>query len=338
MIIGGAGTSSTFDGEEPSALDSFLQDNGMWVGVIVLVIVMAFAIVWTAAAFKRQARHRAMAPTARKNGLQYSPDDPFSCTRVAFPLFRVGDGRKVSNVMWRESVNGDALRVFDFEYYEEHRERSSGYAMGTGTGTGLTFGIGDNVSAATGTEQEKVVRNYQYFTCAMAQHNGLWPPIRVIRERLLDKALQKAGLPDIELESEEFNRLFVVQCEDPKFATDLLSPEMMEYLLGTQGEFGFETKGRWLLVSASRLSAPEMPAFLNLTEQFIKRIPPVVWDIYPKAPDGDGDTEFGITLGDLSPSVSEAMLADNRDQRAAPRTVEYDLDGRPIAPAEEDPW
>jgi hypothetical protein len=318
MLMGGMGTSSSFGEEEPGALDVFLEDNGMWVGVIVLVVVMTFAILWTAAAFKRQGRLKAMVPAARGAGLEYSPDDPFGCTSVDFPLFRVGDGRTVSNVMWRADVNGHPIRVFDFEYFEEHR-------------------VERGVGSRSAYDPEQMVRNYSYFTCAMAQHNGLWPPIRVIRERVLDKAMQKAGLPDIELESEEFNRLFVVQCEDRKFATDLLSPEMMEYLLGTQGEFGFETKGRWLLVSGTRLSAPEMPAFLNLTEQFIKRIPPVVWDIYPKAPDGEGPTEFGIDLGRLSPAASTAMIEENREKRSAP-AVEYDLDGNPIASAEEDPW
>jgi hypothetical protein len=304
-----AGFSSAFGEEEPSALDTFLEDHGMLAGTVAFIVILVVAILLTAGAFKRTARQKAMAPVAAKHGLRYSFEDPFGCTTVAFPIFRMGEGRTVENVMWGDSANGTTARVFDYAFYDEYKS-----------------------------QEGQVSRSYEYFTCAMVQHNGLWPPIRVARERKLDKALQKAGLPDIELESEEFNRTFVVQCEDRKFATDLLSPEMMEYLLGTEGAFDFETKGRWLLVAAKRLEAREMPAFLNLAREFLQRIPAVVWDLYPQAPEGDALAEGGIDLSNLSPSVSAAMLEEHREERRRGSGVEYDLDGNPIQPGNENPW
>ena len=136
-----------------------------------------------------------MAPTAEAHGLRYSAGDLLGCTQVAFPLFTAGDGRTVENVMWRTGANGLDLRVFDFAYYDEYKDNNG-----------------------------KVRKVWQYFNCAMARHNGLWPVVHVSKERAIDKIGQKLGLPDIELESEEFNRLFRVQCPDRRFATALLSP------------------------------------------------------------------------------------------------------------------
>lgn len=44
-----------------------------------------------------------------------------------------------------------------------------------------------------------------------------------------------AASRDIELESEKFNRAFLVTCEHRKFASDVLHPRMMELLLGRPG-------------------------------------------------------------------------------------------------------
>lgn len=134
-----------------------------------------------------------------------------------------------------------------------------------------------------------------------------------------------------------------MQCEDRRFATDLLAPEMMEFLLTTQGLVDFETKGRWLLLTAKRLPAADLPGLLGVADQFLRHIPPLVWDLYPKAPDAPGGglpvTEEGTTpvLDQLSPSVGSVLRDEVRERRAA-SSVEYDLDGNPVAPVEEDPW
>lgn len=306
--------------EEPGPIETWVEENSMLAGAIALLVVFLFGVAWTLAAAHRNARQKAMAPTAQKHGLHFSEADPFGSTKVAFPLFRAGDGRTVSNVMWREDANGRPVRAFDYSYYEEFKDR-----------------------------QGQIRKSWSHFSCAMARHNGLWPSIRIGRERALDKVVQRIGLPDIELESEEFNRAFVVQCEDRKFATDLLAPEMMELLVTTKALLEFETKGRWLLISTTRVGARDMPGLVRLAEEFVERIPPVVRDLYPHAPDdagllpeeglgvlGSGGSRTWSGQGIFIPDHD--LLRAEPDEEARP-TVEYDLDGRPIdAPPRERPW
>lgn len=308
---------------EPGPIETWVEDNSMLAGALALLVLFLFGMAWTLAAAHRNARQKAMAPTARKHGLQYSESDSFGSTKIAFPLFRAGDGRLVENVMWGDDVNGRPVRAFDYSYYENYTDKNG-----------------------------RIRKRWHHFSCAMARHNGLWPSIRIGRERTIDRVVQRLGLPDIELESEEFNRAFVVQCEDRKFATDLLAPEMMELLLTTKGLVELETKGRWLLISTKRVGAEAMVGLVRLAAEFVERIPPVIWDLYERAPDDAGpvlpEEGLGIlgtggmtaaTHGIFIPGASgDDHLRSARDRGSEAR-VEYDLDGNPIERApHERPW
>jgi hypothetical protein len=310
--IDGGGTPTS----EPSAIETFAEENSMAIGVVLTLGFMAFGLVLIYASVVRNRRARAMVPTAEKHGLRYSGGDLYGCTQVAFPLFLEGDGRKVENVMSRTGANGLDVRVFDYAYYDEYED-----------------------------ENGKVHRTWKYFNCAMARHNGIWPVIRVTRERKLDKVAQKLGLPDIELESEAFNRLFVVQCEDRRFATTLLDPQMMEFLLHTEGRLTFETKGRWLLVIAPRLDDPaDMVGLLGVADEFLRRIPSVIYRLYPEGADTEGGTAGAAPLaseGILKPvdSIAQVMREERRADWWDPTPgVEHDLDGKPVTRREENPW
>lgn len=301
---------------EPDAMETFLRDHGTAVGAVVMIaaVLAGIGLIW--AAQYRNRRVSAMVPTAEKAGLRYAAGDVLGCTQVAFPLFRVGDGRRVENLMWREAANGLEVRVFDFSYYVERKD-----------------------------ENGKVHRSWSRFDCAMARHNGLWPMVHITKERALDKVAQSIGLPDIELESEEFNRLFRVQCEDRRFATALLDPQMMDFLLTTEGKLSFETKGRWLLVVAPHLDTPaEMVGLLGVADEFLRRIPAVVWDLYPEGVDTvNGVAAEGVVVDPLllrpTDAVAAAMGEERRDDWWDPTPgVEHDLDGNPVAPRDENPW
>lgn len=310
---------STWTPTTQSPVDQWLDDNPMLVGSIAMVVAIGVGIAMMYAAHHRNRRARSMAPTAAAHGLQYSTGDMLGCTQVAFPLFVAGEGRTVENLMWRQGANGLDLRVLDYAYYDEYKDKNG-----------------------------HVHKRWSYFTCAMARHNGLWPTVRVTRERVADKLGQKLGLPDIELESEEFNRMFIVQCEDRAFATALLDAQMMELLISTKGRITFETKGRWLLVIAPRVdTAAEMVGLLGVADEFIERIPSVVWELYPEGADtqrGVFDPDSGHDPIIMKPldSVAQAMREEAResgvDWRDSTPGIEHDLDGNVIEPPEEDPW
>ena len=57
------------------------------------------------------------------------------------------------------------------------------------------------------------------------------PPLSVDPENFLDRFVGRLSGNDIDMESEEFNRAFTVSCPDRKFASDVLHPQLMEFLL-----------------------------------------------------------------------------------------------------------
>ena len=59
----------------------------------------------------------------------------------------------------------------------------------------------------------------------------LMPQLSVDPENFLERFVGRLTGNDIDLESEEFNRAFTVGCPDRKFASDVLHPQMMEFLL-----------------------------------------------------------------------------------------------------------
>jgi len=168
---------------------------------------------------------------------------------------------------------------------------------------------------------------------------------------MVDKAFQMIGLPDIDFESEEFNRMFVVQCADRRFASALVDPLMMQLLISTKGEITFETKGRFLLLSTRRVDPVEMPALLNLADEFVRRVPPAVRELYETFPDG-ADTDVFPLAGangsgpSIVPTPGSWMGAGDRDRSLLDDDeswdptpgVDHDLDGHVVQPVTEDPW
>lgn len=83
-----------------------------------------------------------------------------------------------------------------------------------------------------------------------------------------------AGRPDlVKLESVEFSKHFLVSCTDKKFAYDVCTSEMMQYLLG-QSDLDFRIKNQFItLVFCSRLSADKIEINLQRLVQIRSRLP-----------------------------------------------------------------
>jgi hypothetical protein len=288
----------------------------LWlVGITIVLLVSAIA------GYLSAKRKGEMVEVARRNGLEYSDNDPFNCTRVAFPLFRRGEGRHAEHVMWREAPTGP-VRGFDYSCWWEHRAQDGSTS-----------------------------RRYQHFTCALAFTNGSWPDLSVHREGLLDRMVDTLGDTDIDFESEEFNRTFVVRCRDRRFATALIDPQMMATMLATRGRLSFDFKGRWLLVWCDRVKPRYVPPIMRVAETLAGRIPPVVRELYPSTlvdgegkalppvdhlapdialdPDLDVDRPFETRGGSPFETIFKALEDDG---------IEYDLDGKQLPEREENPW
>ena len=138
-------------------------------------LMTAVAALLAVEANRRSRRSRAMPRAARRFGMAFSDVDRFNSTAVAFPLFRVGDGRVVENLMWHEDGSPSPTRVFDYSYYSSHR-RTTG--LGFGLGFGLVNDVEDGVDPVAAIGE---TRTWHAFSCALAQHNGAWPAIRIAK-------------------------------------------------------------------------------------------------------------------------------------------------------------
>ena len=293
--------------------------------LVFLLIGAVLTVAATVAGALRAKRAAQIPAIAAKAGLQYSSSDPFACTRVSFRIFTKGDGRAAENVLWRETDDGHVFRVFDYWYYKEQRDQ---------------YG---NTS-----------KTYTRFSCAMALVGSAWPDIAIVREGVLDKMVSAVSGGDIDFESEEFNRLFAVHCADRRFASALVDPQMLEFLLSTRGVLNFEIKGRWLLVWTDPVKPALMPGLLRVAEEFVERIPPLVWELYPSTfvdengrplPPGDSpedrmraELELAELRREREDDPFDVLARSPFDALERDDGVEYDLDGNVLPEVSEDPW
>ncbi len=89
------------------------------------------------------------------------------------------------------------------------------------------------------------------------------------------------GASVVGTESTEFDDAYRVACEDARFASALLAPPMMQWLLAEAGPSNFELSGHRLLLYAERVRPPHLGEFLEVLRGFRDRIPPVAAEMLP---------------------------------------------------------
>ena len=119
-------------------------------------------------------------------------------------------------------------------------------------------------------------------SCSQIAIPGGWPALVIRPETGLTRIVDVA-LPDIAFESEAFNRAFAVRCHDRAFASALVDPRMMEWLLSLGHRWGFEIDDRWILGYRDQVRPWEVESVLETVETFIQRIPRAVTSLYPEA-------------------------------------------------------
>ncbi|WP_051899143.1 DUF3137 domain-containing protein [Sciscionella sediminilitoris] len=108
------------------------------------------------------------------------------------------------------------------------------------------------------------------------------PFVSVRRTPALESAIRKGiGRGDRQLESEEFNKYFEIQSADDRFASDVLNPRMMAFLLDDRRRFrGFSiTLDKFEVQEPSREenNVAELLAALDLRCDLLELIPDFVW-------------------------------------------------------------
>jgi hypothetical protein len=217
---------------------------------------MAFAVMSTIAFKRKTDRDRALERVAAANGFVFAETDLFASTRVPFQIFRLGDRSVVENLLIGQAADGAPVRVFDFISWVEKETKN-------------------------GTQRT----SYRHLTCCLTETDHTFPHLVIQPATLATRLLEKVGMPDIDLESEEFNRRFVVTSEDERFAHLFLDPQMMELLLSTDGQVQVEVRGRWVLVAAPQLPAKLFLSLVALSTRLRQLVPPVVREFHPDLSD-----------------------------------------------------
>jgi len=206
--------------------------------------VAVLAVVFSYLAAKK--RREELATYAAARGWRYEVEQPLLVDRFTGPPFGLGFGRRAYNALYG-SHDGRDLVSFDYEYKTQTSDgKQTTTHLHVFSVLGLSMGV-------------------------------LMPPLSVDPENFLDRFVGRLVGNDIDLESEDFNRAFTVSCTDRKFASDVLHPQMMEYLLQHR-DLGWRFEQDSMLVIAQGKRTPaQIDATIDVMDGITDRIPEFVW-------------------------------------------------------------
>lgn len=177
-------------------------------GIICLVAPLIIAVFIAAGVMAHRAERRRrelFAAVAARHGLAYdfesygNWDDRFR----HFECFQQGHSRRAFNILsGRLDGDGPPCWLGEYEYKETH-------------------GSGKNRRTVT----------YRFGFAIIDTGYPMMPDMLIRREHFLDKVAGFLGFDDIDFESVEFSKRYMVKCTDKRFAYDLIDPRMMEFLL-----------------------------------------------------------------------------------------------------------
>lgn len=191
-------------------------------------------------------RRDELAAFAAERGWSHVARDDGWTSRFGGPPFGRGTNRQASNVLTGVH-DGRAMVAFDYRY-------------------DVTTGTGENRSTTT----------YHHSVVGLAA-GAVLPALSVSPEGLFGRLVSRLANTDIELEYEEFNRAFTVTCPDRKFASDVLHPRLMTYLLRFP-DLAWRFEGDTLLVvRRGRHTPDEVSDTLRVMDDILEMIPEFVW-------------------------------------------------------------
>jgi hypothetical protein len=222
------------------------------VGLIFALFIVLVILLFYFNALATRKKREAFLALSVKLGLRYDIKDPFDTVDLPFALFQKGDSREVENVLSGEAA-GMHVRLFDYQYTE------------------------------TSTDAQGHMSSSTYpFSCAIAEIDADCPHLVVEQESLLSRFSHHLGFHDIELESEEFNKRYLVASDDKKFAYAMLDARMMAWLIDEGGVCQYEVVGPLVLCFCKRVKPQEYENLLEVLRRFHSHVPTVVASLYPR--------------------------------------------------------
>ncbi|HEY8302537.1 MAG TPA: DUF3137 domain-containing protein [Jatrophihabitans sp.] len=214
--------------------------------VLVVLFVLFVAVLIAVGAYSTSRRRKKFAAWAAANGYRYEQsNDAYARLPWGAPWGQ-GHSRRALDIL-TGTHSGRQVCCFTYRYDEES-------------------GSGDNRSDTT--------YNFAVYWTKLPKQLG---ELNVGREGFGAKIARAIGFHDIELESEQFNRTFNVHADNPRFAYDVLNPQMMQWLLTVDAP-GFRIYGGDLvLVERNMLRLENIAPRLDYLDQVIAQIPDFIW-------------------------------------------------------------
>jgi hypothetical protein len=127
-------------------------------------------------------------------------------------------------------------------------------------------------TTSTGTDGQTQTTTHQVFVVALNLPVAL-PPLRLT----MDSKFQRLfGGRDLELESKAFNDAFRINCADNRYASAVLHPRLMEWMLHNPG-LEWQLSGNALVSwGTGSFTIPDVIARLEVMNRVIDLLPPIV--------------------------------------------------------------
>ena len=233
------------------------MDTAKVIGIAAIVIVvLALIIVIGIAAHKAEkARQAALAQLAEERGwsLSTASDSSHSKQYKDFTVFNLGHTRRAYNtITGTHEINNSPhpIKMGDYSYkITSHNGKST-----TTTTYRLSY----------------LIIHLPYASV---------PDLFIRAENFMDKIGAAIGFDDIDFESAEFSKKFLVKSSDKRFAYDVITPQMMEFLMDSPKKSIDQKSGRICITLGTRRWKPEefMPqlewisSFLDLWPDHVVR-------------------------------------------------------------------
>jgi hypothetical protein len=217
-------------------------------GAIIVVICIIGAIIWGIRAGKK--RRDAMTLLAEKLGLEFAHERNYQLAdRYSFlDKLRQGSNRYAYNII-SGNYQDHGVTAFDY-HYETHSTDSKGNRQ----------------------------TNHHHFSFFILTLEKFFPELTIAKESFFSKIAQAVGFDDIDFESHEFSKKFVVRSKDKKFAYDFCNAQMIGYLLG-HPSINIEVDQNSLALGFNtRLKVEEIEPHLNQLIRIRSLIPEYLFD------------------------------------------------------------
>jgi hypothetical protein len=248
-----------------------------WTVLAIAGACLAAAIYLAYAIQRYGGRERALRRVAASQGLRFSDSDPAGIGSVRFPTFARARGVRVSNVLWDRAAGEPAVaRVFDFALFEE-RDASRDQRDSLD-------GLADELFGFDARPRTEVTRVYAPpRTGAIVRVDAFLPPCSITPAGLMSRTFETMGIPDLDFESDAFNRGWDVRCGDNRFAQLFIDAQLIDLVLGLGEKVGLETFGNYVLFTSRFASPAKAVQLLRTATRLPAILSPLVMEEYPTA-------------------------------------------------------